>query len=102
MRAISYRPTAEGEGHYRHLSDWHRFASSTGEFLLEKIEPLEVELEVKSEGYAQTASERFRVEEGEMVEGIEIRVERGAALTIKVVDAATGEPLSGVRHFHNS
>jgi RNA polymerase sigma factor (sigma-70 family) len=107
LRPISYRPQPGSEGRYP--GDWRRFDASTGEFLLERVEPFEVQIEARADGSAQAASRRFRVGEGETVEGVDLRLERGVTLPIRVVDAATGEPLAGARvrahereYFHST
>jgi protocatechuate 3,4-dioxygenase beta subunit len=109
VRAASFRPDPDGQGTYRRIGErWRGFDSAAGEFLCDEIEPFEVELEVRAPGYAPAVSPRYTVEPEETVEGVEVRLARGAALEGRVVDAAGG-PIAGARvrlhdqdYFHST
>jgi len=74
---------------------WERCSSPRGEFLLSKGDSSLVQLAARAKGYAVATSDEIRVSDGEMVTGIEIRLERGAVVTGRVTDN-TGKPLQGV------
>jgi RNA polymerase sigma factor (sigma-70 family) len=80
-----------------HLSEWVSFASAEGRFKLDTIAPPSTRLEVRAQGYSHFESERIAVEPGDNIEGLRFALSKGASIAGHVIDAATGEPLSGAR-----
>jgi protocatechuate 3,4-dioxygenase beta subunit len=95
VRHVQYVEYPHGE--VEHEREWKPFTSPTGEFVLDEVAPPATRVEVRADGYAGAKTERFEIMSEETVEDVEIRLGKGAAITGVVVDAATGEPLPGVR-----
>jgi protocatechuate 3,4-dioxygenase beta subunit len=54
-------------------------------------------VDVEAIGYAQSFSETFEVERGQITPGIQVQMHRGGALTGRVIDSRSGEPIVGAR-----
>ncbi len=73
------------------------FASKDGTYRLAGLDEGEFVVEVEAQGFAKTASERFRVEQGIFTPEIDVALTLGGTLQGRVVSAATGAPISGAK-----
>jgi RNA polymerase sigma-70 factor (ECF subfamily) len=103
VRDISFRIREEGLA-----GDWKTIHAEDGGFLLEEIEPPAVRIEVRAEGYAPSSTERASIRARERLDAGEVRLRRGAWISGRVFDAATGQGLVGAKvrahegHFHST
>lgn len=104
IRTVSRRTLANGRSNRFH-SKWKQFDSTTGEFQIERAEPIANEIQARADGYVANRSPLFDVPAGGTADGIEIRLRRGGAVLGTVVNAETGEPIEGAHvraHQHDS
>jgi RNA polymerase sigma factor (sigma-70 family) len=93
-RAVFIR-TEPGGGENRFHLKWTPFDSRTGEFLIERAEPVDCEVQVRAPGYVETRSSRFAIPPGGAAETMVVALNRGGSVEGVVVDAESGEPLAG-------
>lgn len=72
-----------------------QFTSSDGTFTLDNVPPGQTQLVVNAPGYTTGRQSGLTIEDGKVIDNLEIGLETGAKLTGRVVDS-TGAPLSGV------
>ena len=86
------------DGNQFHTS-WRPVDHADGAFVYDGAEPGPVEsvVHVRADGYVVGRSGPVFVPSGGETETVAVRIDRGARVAGRVVDAATGEPLLGVR-----
>ncbi len=76
---------------------WESVHSPRGEFVFRDIKREEVVFSARAVGYATTTTESYLLDPGQSLENVTLRLEKGASVRGRVVDAETGEPLGDVR-----
>ena len=79
----------QGRGPYEPRS----FHAEDGAFVLDDVPAGRWTVEVRAEGYQNGSASGVVVEEGGVVEGVDVRLSRGHVLSGQVVEARTGRPL---------
>jgi protocatechuate 3,4-dioxygenase beta subunit len=82
-------PGGRGRGPYERIP----FQAEDGTFVLEDVPAGRWTLEAFAPGFQPGTAAGVAVGEGELVEGIEVRLSRGAVLSGRVLDARTGRPI---------
>ncbi len=77
------------------IPDAKNAATDDGAFLVADVDPGQYRIAARGAGTTRAYSSPITVEEGTSVDGVEIEVERGALLSGRVVDGATGAPVAG-------
>jgi protocatechuate 3,4-dioxygenase beta subunit len=75
------------------LPDVENKAAEEGAFVIEDVEPGQYRVAARGEGTTRAFSAPITIAEGANVDGVFVEVERGAVLSGRVVDAATGAPV---------
>jgi protocatechuate 3,4-dioxygenase beta subunit len=89
MRFVMRMGPGRGRGPYERVP----FQAEDGAFVLEDVPAGRWTIEAFAPGYQAGSASGVTVGEGELVEGVEVRLSRGAVLSGRVLDARTGRPI---------
>jgi hypothetical protein len=104
VRAVFIRTEPDG-GENRFHTKWAPFDSEAGEFLIERAEPVDCEIQARADGFIEGKSRRFSIPAGGLADAVVIALDRGASVEGIVSDAESGEPVAGVlvrAHQHDT
>ncbi|HUW61431.1 MAG TPA: sigma-70 family RNA polymerase sigma factor [Candidatus Bathyarchaeia archaeon] len=95
VRHVRLYPTPEGVAEYK--SEWTPVNSEDGAFVLDKVAPPAVRLDVSAKGYAPEQTARLEMPEGGSIQDVVVKLSRGAKLTGRVVEERTGAAVPSAR-----
>lgn len=83
--------------HGRPIQQPQNIQHPEGQFQVQGLDRGMYVVDAEAMGFAQSFSEIFEVERGQVTPGVQIQMHRGGSLTGRVIDAGTGEPIVGAR-----
>jgi protocatechuate 3,4-dioxygenase beta subunit len=78
------------------VPDSENQSTGDGSFLIKDVDPGQYRVQARGDGTTRALSAPITIDDDTNIDDLSIEVERGAVLTGRVVDAATGAPLEGV------